>query len=135
MDKRGTALDKLSFLYLVIIVVVLVTLLGRVSAAKDDTGYELRFYSLDIAYSIEGILWIDEDVDEVYFVYALEEGYVAGLKGYYSAEELKGKKDKLVVKKGLSVEEKKFRTRAGYDVEMNKLPADENLYLFKRVKK
>jgi len=124
MDKRGTALDKLSFLYLVIIVVVLVTLLGRVSAAKDDTGYELRFYSLDIAYSIEGILWIDEDVDEVYFVYALEEGYVAGLES-----------DKIVGKKGLSVEEKKFRTRAGYDVEMNKLPADENLYLFKRVKK
>ena len=123
MNKRGD-LEKLEFIYLVIVVVILITLLGVVSAAKDDSGYKLKFYSIDIAYSIEGLLWTDETVDEVFFVYLLEEGYVVSLGS-----------DKVIVKKDRSIEEKNFRTRKGYDIKIKKLPAEDNLYLFKRVMK
>lgn len=124
MDKKGFSLHWIHMYYLLLLVVILLSLTGRIKAAADDTEYNLKFYSRDIAYGVESFLWSDLEGE---YIYPLKEGYEINIDDSIGI---------VKVNKGISKEEYSFRIRKGYEITSEKTQKEglRNPYLIKKNK-
>ncbi len=124
MNKKGTSLWYIWLVHFFLVVVIFLTLYGKVVASKDDTGYNLDFYAKDIAYGVEGMLWADGDIS---YVYPLKEKYDIQINNDIGL---------VFVKKGMAQESYPFRVRPGFLVKVEPSFLDgelENPYLISKV--
>ncbi len=106
MNTKGFSLHWIHMYYLLLLLVILIALSGRIKAAGDDSAYNLKFYSRDVAYGVEAFLWSNGIGT---YVYPLKKGY-----------ELKIDNDAgyVVAKKGISEAKYSFRKKEGFVVEI-----------------
>jgi hypothetical protein len=120
MNKRGN-ISKLwiSMFWLIIAVVIFYTLLGVVSSGRDDTGYNLKFYPLDMAYGLEQMSIVE---GEVSYVYDIKEGYyVSEINDEY-----------LSIKKGNAWQSQNFKQDEDYEFSASLINDGESILFEKK---
>ncbi len=106
----------ISVFYLLVIAFIMLVLFSKISGEKDDTGYMLDFYSHDIAYGVERMLWAEGDVS---YVYLMEEGFDLEVGG-----------GDVLVRKDKAFDTYKYRPHEKYGVKISK---QEDGFLIEKV--
>ncbi|MDP3917534.1 MAG: hypothetical protein Q8Q42_04600 [Nanoarchaeota archaeon] len=119
MNKRGT-IQWIFMINLFLVLIIMFALLSRINAAKDDTGYNLEYYTRDIAYGTEVMLW--SDANEISYIYPMKKGY--GLV-------IDSDAGKVFARKGSSYDDFDFRVRDGFTIEAEPIKKEgyENPYI------
>ena len=107
MNKKGFAMIWILIFYFLLNIVIFASLYGVVSANKDDTAYTLDFYSRDMAYGVEKMLWNDAEIS---YVYPIKKGY--SVVGFDYDQGI------LTVGKGYSKDSYEFSPRNDYGVKI-----------------